>query len=166
MGSALPTTGKTSCQCELEASDLPLRIGTGNDSTLRLPGPGGGPVVLLDILDGQPFVQPVGRDASIAVNGEALVTSRYYDPGYIHETVAGALPHYDLPDLVAALAPRPVLLVDPRDELGQPASRDEVRAVYREPWSGGLSVAYTSLGQDAWEGILAWLRRAGVPEKP
>ena len=60
----------------IEASDLPLRIGTGNDSTLRLPGPGGGPVVLLDILDGQPFVQPVGRDASIAVNGEALVTSR------------------------------------------------------------------------------------------
>ena len=60
----------------IAASDLPLRIGTGNDSTLRLPGPGGGPVVLLDILDGQPFVQPVGRDASISVNGEALVASR------------------------------------------------------------------------------------------
>ena len=65
----------------IEASDLPLRIGTGNDSTLRLPGPGGGPVVLLDILDGQPFVQPVGRDASIAVNGEALVASRRLGDG-------------------------------------------------------------------------------------
>ncbi len=60
----------------IEASDLPLRIGTGNDSTLRLPGPGASPVVLLDILDGQPFVQPVGRDASISINGEALDASR------------------------------------------------------------------------------------------
>jgi len=60
----------------IEATDLPLRIGTGNDCSLRLPGPGGGPVVLLDILDGAPFVQPVGRDASIAINGEPLATSR------------------------------------------------------------------------------------------
>jgi len=65
----------------IQASDLPLRIGTGTDSTLRLPGPGGGPVLLLDILDGQPFVQPVGRDASIAVNGEALVASRRLGDG-------------------------------------------------------------------------------------
>jgi len=60
----------------IEAADLPLRIGTGNDSTLRLPGPGGGPLLLLDILDGQPFVQPVGRDSSISINGEALLASR------------------------------------------------------------------------------------------
>ena len=60
----------------IEAADLPLRIGTGHDSTLRLPGPGGGPLVLLDILDGQPFVQPVGRDSLISINGEALVASR------------------------------------------------------------------------------------------
>ncbi len=91
---------------------------------------------------------------------EALVTSRYYDPGSIHETVAGALPRYDLPDLVAALGSRPVLLVDPRDQLGQPASRDRVGAVYPEPLRGGLSIAHTGLGEDAWEGIVAWLRRA------
>ena len=60
----------------LEAAALPLRIGTGSDCGLRLPGPGGGPVLLLDILDGAPFVQPVGRDSSFAINGEALVASR------------------------------------------------------------------------------------------
>ena len=60
----------------IAAAELPLRIGTGNDCGLRLPGPGGGPVLLLDILDGAPFVQPVGRDASIAINGEVLVASR------------------------------------------------------------------------------------------
>ncbi len=65
----------------IDAADLPLRIGTGNDSNLRLPGPGGGPVLLLDILDGAPFVQPVGRDSSVSINGEALITSRRLSDG-------------------------------------------------------------------------------------
>lgn len=60
----------------IDATALPLQIGTGSDCGLRLPGPGGGPVVLLDILDGSPFVQPVGRDPAIAVNAEPLVASR------------------------------------------------------------------------------------------
>lgn len=63
------------------AADLPLRVGTGGDCGLRLPGPGGGPVVLLDLLDGAPFVQPVGRDSSMRVNAEALETSRRLQPG-------------------------------------------------------------------------------------
>ena len=58
------------------ADDLPLRIGTGSDSDLRLPGPGGSPVLMLDILDGAPFVQSVGRAAGASVNGEVLTTSR------------------------------------------------------------------------------------------
>jgi len=57
------------------AERLPLRVGTGSDCELRLPGPGGGPVMLLDLLDGAPFVQPVGRDASMQINGEPLVAS-------------------------------------------------------------------------------------------
>ena len=59
----------------VSASELPLRIGTGTDSTLRLPGPGGAPVALLDLLDGAPFVQPVGRNAVLQINGEPLVSS-------------------------------------------------------------------------------------------
>ncbi len=58
------------------ADELPLRIGTGSDSDLRLPGPGGSPVVMLDILDDAPFVQSVGRDSGATVNGEALTASR------------------------------------------------------------------------------------------
>ncbi len=60
----------------VNAADLPLRVGTGSDSGLRLPGPGGGPVLLIDILDGVPFVQPVGRDASVSLNGEPLLASQ------------------------------------------------------------------------------------------
>lgn len=63
------------------ADSLPLRVGTGSDCELRLPGPGGGPVMLLDLLDGAPFVQPVGRDASMQINAEPLVASRRLHDG-------------------------------------------------------------------------------------
>jgi len=59
----------------IDARDLPLRVGTGTDCQLRLPGPGGGPVMLLDLLDGAPFVQPFGKDESMQINGEPLVAS-------------------------------------------------------------------------------------------
>lgn len=58
------------------ARDLPLRIGTGSDCQIRLPGPGGGPVALVDLLDGVPFVQSVGHDSPLAVNGVPLEASR------------------------------------------------------------------------------------------
>jgi formylglycine-generating enzyme required for sulfatase activity len=59
----------------IDASELPLRVGTGSDCQLRLPGPGGGPVMLLDLLDGAPFVQPFGRDEAMQINGAALTAS-------------------------------------------------------------------------------------------
>ncbi len=55
---------------------LPLRVGTGSECELRLPGPGGGPVALLDVLDDAPFVQPVGGEATLQINGSPLTTSR------------------------------------------------------------------------------------------
>ena len=56
--------------------DLPLRLGTGGDCQVRLPGPGGAPVAMLDLLDGQPIVQPVGRATSLHINGAPLEASR------------------------------------------------------------------------------------------
>ena len=56
--------------------DLPLRVGTGTDCQVRLPGPGGEPVALLDLLDGQPIVQPVGRSSVLRINEQPLDTSR------------------------------------------------------------------------------------------
>jgi len=55
---------------------LPLRVGTGGDCEVRLPGPGGAPVAMLDLLDGVPIVQPVGRDTSLRINDVALEASR------------------------------------------------------------------------------------------
>jgi len=65
----------------IDTSRLPLRVGTGGNCDLRLPGPGGGPVMLLDLLDDAPFVQPVGRDESMAINGEPLIASRRLQDG-------------------------------------------------------------------------------------
>lgn len=59
----------------IDAGSLPLRAGTSGDCEIRLPGPGGGPVMMLDLLDGAPFVQPLGRDESMQINGKPLLAS-------------------------------------------------------------------------------------------
>jgi len=65
----------------VESHALPLRVGTSGDCDLRLPGPGGESVALVDLLDGVPFVQPVGRNASLTLNGKTLETSRRLGDG-------------------------------------------------------------------------------------
>ena len=65
----------------VDAHALPLRVGTSSECELRLPGPGGEPVALLDLLDGTPFVQPVGRSAALTINGETLEASRRLQDG-------------------------------------------------------------------------------------
>jgi len=60
----------------LDTQKMPLRLGTGTDCEIRLPGPGSGAVALLDELDGEPFVQPVGTSGALRINGEALKASR------------------------------------------------------------------------------------------
>jgi len=64
-----------------EATHLPLRLGTGSDCEIRLPGPGSTAVALLDELDGEAFVQPIGRSTSLRINGDALNTSRRLSVG-------------------------------------------------------------------------------------
>lgn len=64
-----------------EASALPLRLGTGPDCEIRVPGPGSAAVALLDELDGAPFLQPVGQGATLRLNGETLGTSRRLNVG-------------------------------------------------------------------------------------
>lgn len=60
----------------LAMAELPLRLGTGPDCHIRLPGPGSGAVALLDELDGAAFVQPVGSGGMLRINGDPLRTSR------------------------------------------------------------------------------------------
>jgi formylglycine-generating enzyme required for sulfatase activity len=65
----------------IDAAALPLRVGTSSDCDLRLPGPGGETVALIDLLDGVPFVQPVGRAAALEIEGQRLAASRRLGDG-------------------------------------------------------------------------------------
>jgi cephalosporin-C deacetylase-like acetyl esterase len=56
-----------------------------------------------------------------------LVTHRYYRPGLIPTTVAGALPVYDLPDLTACLAPRKLLVVNGLNQMGNRAQLSQIK---------------------------------------
>jgi formylglycine-generating enzyme required for sulfatase activity len=60
----------------LTPDQLPIRLGTGNDCEIRLPGPGNAPVAAVDDLDGEPFVQPLGRNAALNLNGKVLKTAQ------------------------------------------------------------------------------------------
>jgi len=60
----------------LTSDHLPIRLGTGNDCEIRLPGPGNAPVAAVDDLDGEPFVQPLGPNAALNLNGKALKTAQ------------------------------------------------------------------------------------------
>ena len=56
------------------------------------------------------------------VSYASFATSPFYRPEFIHATVPGALTAYDLPDLAASLAPRPLAIVGAVDAWGEPVS--------------------------------------------
>jgi hypothetical protein len=52
--------------------------------------------------------------------------NRYYNPGFIHSIVPGALKDYDLPDLAASLAPRKLMLAGITDGSGNTADIETI----------------------------------------
>jgi hypothetical protein len=60
----------------------------------------------------------------------ALVSHKRYRTRHIPHAVPAALEAYDLPDLAATLAPRPLTLINPVDHSGEPARRDLIEADY------------------------------------
>jgi dienelactone hydrolase len=55
-----------------------------------------------------------------------IALSHDYQPFFIHSTVAGAIEEYDLPDLIASLCPREVLIINPLSGNGEKA--DETKS--------------------------------------
>ncbi|MDX2445066.1 MAG: acetylxylan esterase [Bacteroidales bacterium] len=64
------------------------------------------------------LIEPFISFADIAMNIE-------YSPAFIHSTVAGAINKYDLSDLMAALSPRKVLIVNPLASDGSSVKLDK-----------------------------------------
>lgn len=75
------------------------------------------------LLHAAAFSKDISRIALVEpyLSYRAIVMNRFYNPGFIESTVAGALAAYDLPDLAASIAPRKLLLVNGRDASGKVA---------------------------------------------
>jgi len=58
---------------------------------------------------------------------QSVVMNRFYNSDFIYGTVAGSLSAYDLPDLMASLAPRKLLLSGITDSIGKPANPETIR---------------------------------------
>ena len=90
------------------------------------------------------------------VNGlgtyRSLTEHEQYLPRYIPSVVSGAISTYDLPDLVAALSPRQVLISGMLNGAGQLFSSSELEKVYP---SNGKHIHFSSEGAD----LLDWIKK-------
>ena len=103
------------------------------------------------------LVQPFLSFAEIALEPE-------YKPAFISSTVAGAIEAYDLPDLMAALSPRKVLIVNPLSGNGALADiewtekqLDFPLSLYAQKNQSGNFNCICKKKQQVFEDILGWL---------
>lgn len=64
------------------------------------------------------------------ISYSSIVMNRYYNVNFLHSTVAGALTAYDLPDLVASIAPRKLLMINATDQEGNKAEKGLIKDEY------------------------------------
>lgn len=64
------------------------------------------------------------------VSYQAIASERFYKSKFIPSAVAGALPVYDLPDLVTALSSRKILVVNPVDAIDRALGTEETKTAY------------------------------------
>jgi len=91
------------------------------------------------------FLDPLSSIKSIVMN-------QYYKPYFIPSTVAGGLTVYDLPDLLAALAPRRLLALNVRDQWGNLAKPDQIEAewqIVRKAYSAHSSADQLIISEQA-----------------
>jgi len=80
------------------------------------------------LLHAAAFNPAIGKIALVQspLSYASMVTNRFYDPADVLGAVPGALTAYDLPDLEASLAPRPLLLVNATDQTGTRVPSDSL----------------------------------------
>jgi len=72
-----------------------------------------------------------------------IVLNPDYTPAFIPSTVAGAIEEYDLCDLMAALSPRKLLIINPQSQTGDPASDEQKSCRLSYP-----RIVYNQKGQE------------------
>jgi len=81
----------------------------------------------------------------------SIVMNRFYNSGFVHSTVPGALKAYDLPDLAASLAPRNLLIVNAIDQNGKPAKSELIKSDFSI-----VRIAYSAIEAQANLEIRNW----------
>lgn len=124
-------------------------------------GHGGGAVVALHAAAVDGAVSGVALDAGLAAYRSAIEAPRNLQP--VADFLPGALLHYDLPDLAAALAPATVLVLDPQDAMSQPLLSVAAEAAYARAarttslLGGQLSIATACPPNERASRIATWI---------
>ncbi|MBR9997934.1 MAG: acetylxylan esterase [Cyclobacteriaceae bacterium] len=95
-----------------------------------------------------------------------MINTRFYKPGYVPFTVAGTTGIYDLPDLMAALIPRKVLIHSPYQADGTYATNQKIQTELAYPagtyLQQGLSTNFRTVseseGREMYKEIIAWFQ--------
>lgn len=121
------------------------------------------------LLHAAAFYPSISRVALISplVSYHSVVDSRDYAPEFIPNCVAGALKGYDLTDLAATLAPRPLLMIDVKDGTNQVAGQPQldrelavVKTSYRlKGVESRLQVLHADREKQLEQFVFDWLRR-------
>jgi cephalosporin-C deacetylase-like acetyl esterase len=98
------------------------------------------------------------------VSYRALIEEEYYAPRFSHAIVPHALTGYDLPDLAATLAPRPLAILHPANGHGDRAAGDAVAreialvsAAYSATNTPDRFIRVIDSDRPAFEALLKWL---------
>jgi pimeloyl-ACP methyl ester carboxylesterase len=102
-------------------------------------GKGNGGVLALLLAVLQPRIEKVAVEGSV-LSYLAIARARYHED-LTALFVPGVLEDFDLPDLAAALAPRPLWIVDPRSPTGALISTDGARTEYAPAGSAYANVS-------------------------
>lgn len=94
---------------------------------------------------------------------QSIAEQQWYKPKFVMSAVAGALQAYDLPDLVATLSSRPMLLMNPVDATEMEISKKTIEEVYHDALqkeSGqNLSIKSALKPEDFATTVIEWMGR-------
>ncbi|GAB3275188.1 alpha/beta hydrolase family protein [Larkinella harenae] len=115
---------------EIEILAAFIQKGTGSPQPLSAIARGTlGPDLLHAALFGNAFNEVALLNSLVSY--QAITDEMHYKTPFILSAVAGALPVYDLPELVTSLANRKLLIVNPVDATGQELNAEQAKTAYQ-----------------------------------
>ncbi|WP_327484933.1 alpha/beta hydrolase [Telluribacter sp.] len=117
-----------------------------------------------DLLHAATFSNPFDRVILLnpLVSYQSIAEERLYKPKFAMSAVAGAIHAYDLPDLVAGLATKNLLLVNPVDATDTEIGQQAIQSAYADALGRQPAVTswikYAVKPEDMASTVIAWLK--------